>query len=88
MDLAGVTSALHARLPELGERMAQRIRSAVPAYQDESLIPFDSLRRSCTANADLVLSHFHRADTPDPSPARDTGRVRAEQGMQIGRAHV
>ncbi|MGW2889843.1 PucR family transcriptional regulator [Streptomyces griseoruber] len=83
MDLSGVTSALHARLPELGERMAQRIRSAVPAYQDESLIPFDSLRRSCTANADLVLSHFHRTDTPDPSPARETGRVRAEQGMPL-----
>ncbi|WP_340384310.1 helix-turn-helix domain-containing protein [Streptomyces sp. SS7] len=83
MDLSGVTSALHARLPELGERMARRIRSAVPAYQDESLIPFDSLRRSCTANADLVLSHFHRTDTPDPRPARDTGRVRAEQGMPL-----
>ncbi|KUO07945.1 transcriptional regulator, Fis family protein [Streptomyces sp. DSM 15324] len=78
-----MTSALHARLPELGERMARRIRSAVPAYQDESLIPFDSLRRSCAANADLVLSHFHRTDTPDPRPARDTGRVRAEQGMPL-----
>ncbi|MFF5184487.1 PucR family transcriptional regulator [Streptomyces sp. NPDC000345] len=83
MDLSGVTAALHARLPELGERMAQRIRSDVEAYQDESLIPFDSLRRSCTANADLVLSHFHRAGAPDPSPARDTGRIRAEQGMPL-----
>ncbi|MFJ8111253.1 PucR family transcriptional regulator [Streptomyces sp. NPDC096132] len=83
MDLSGVASALHARLPELGERMAQRIRSDVEAYQDESLIPFDSLRRSCTANADLVLSHFHSAGAPEPSPARETGRIRAEQGMPL-----
>ncbi|MFF4352844.1 PucR family transcriptional regulator [Streptomyces sp. NPDC001530] len=83
MDLSGVASALHARLPELGERMAQRIRSDVDAYKEESLIPFDSLRRSCTANADLILSHFHRADAPDPSPARETGRLRAEQGMPL-----
>ncbi|MFI6493301.1 PucR family transcriptional regulator [Streptomyces sp. NPDC050564] len=83
MDLSGVASALLARLPELGERMAQRIRAEVDAYQDASLIPFDSLRRSCTANADLILSHFHTADAPEPSPARETGRIRAEQGMPL-----
>ncbi|MFE0730271.1 PucR family transcriptional regulator [Streptomyces antibioticus] len=83
MDLSGVASALHARLPELGELMAERIRADVDAYQDTSLIPYDSLRRSCTANADLVLSHFGRGGDPDASPARDTGRMRAEQGMPL-----
>ncbi|WP_425314610.1 PucR family transcriptional regulator [Streptomyces bicolor] len=83
MDISGVVSALHARLPELGERMAQRIRSDVDAYQDESLIPFDSLRRSCTANADLLLEQLGRAGAQDPSPARETGRIRAEQGVPL-----
>jgi hypothetical protein len=83
MDVSGVVSALHARLPQLGERIAQRIRADVEAYRDESLIPYESLRRSCTANADLVLSHFSRADAADPSPARETGRIRAEQGMPL-----
>ncbi|MFJ5775268.1 PucR family transcriptional regulator [Streptomyces sp. NPDC093094] len=83
MDLSGVASALHARLPELGERIAGRIRADVKAYQDESLIPFESLRRSCTANADLVLGHFSRTDAADPSPARETGRIRAEQGVPL-----
>nr|WP_051827774.1 helix-turn-helix domain-containing protein [Streptomyces bicolor] len=78
-----MVSALHARLPELGERMAQRIRSDVDAYQDESLIPFDSLRRSCTANADLLLEQLGRAGAQDPSPARETGRIRAEQGVPL-----
>ncbi|MER6126818.1 helix-turn-helix domain-containing protein [Streptomyces sp. NPDC001795] len=83
MDLSDVVAAIHARLPELGERMALRIRSDVDSYTDESLIPFDSLRRSCTANADLVLSHLHRDGAPDPGPARETGRIRAEQGMPL-----
>lgn len=39
MDISGVAAALHSRLPELGERIAQRIRSDVDAYDEESLIP-------------------------------------------------
>ncbi|WP_244904957.1 PucR family transcriptional regulator [Streptomyces prasinopilosus] len=85
MDLSEVAAALHARVPELGERMALRIRSQVDAYKDDSLTPFDSLRHSCTANAALVLNHLRSADAPgpDPSPSRETGRVRAEQGMPL-----
>ncbi len=83
MNLSGVFSALHARLPQLGERMAQRIRSDVDAYKDESLIPFDSLRRSCTANADLLLNQLGHEDAQAPGPARDTGRLRAEQGVPL-----
>ncbi|MFC5219541.1 PucR family transcriptional regulator [Streptomyces coerulescens] len=78
-----MVSALHARLPELGERMAHRIRSDVDAYQSESLIPFDSLRSSCTANADLLLNQLGRVGVRDPSPARETGRLRAEQGVPL-----
>ncbi|MGW5637000.1 PucR family transcriptional regulator [Streptomyces sp. NPDC003832] len=83
MELSGVAAALLARLPELGGRMALRIRAEVDAYQDESLIPLESLRRSCTANADLILSHLHLGGTPDASSARETGRVRAEQGVPL-----
>ncbi|MFF9038243.1 PucR family transcriptional regulator [Streptomyces sp. NPDC014892] len=83
MDISGVAAALHSRLPELGERIAGRIRSDVDAYADESLIPFDSLRRSCAANADLILNHLRAGATADPSPARETGRVRAEQGVPL-----
>jgi hypothetical protein len=83
MELSDVIAAIHGRLPDLGERIAERIRADVPAYRDESLIPFDSLRRSCTANADLVLEHLRRPGVPDPGPARETGRIRAEQGMPL-----
>ncbi|WP_208036460.1 PucR family transcriptional regulator [Streptomyces cyanogenus] len=78
-----MVSALRVRLPDLGERMAQRIRSDVDAYKDESLISFDSLRHSCTANADLILNQLGRSGAQDAGPARETGRLRAEQGVPL-----
>ncbi|MFC9392932.1 PucR family transcriptional regulator [Streptomyces sp. NPDC057027] len=83
MILSGVAATLLAGLPELGERMALRIRADVEAYRDESLIPLESLRRSCTANADLILSHLRLGGPPDASSARETGRLRAEQGVPL-----
>ncbi|MGV9690342.1 PucR family transcriptional regulator [Streptomyces sp. NPDC003444] len=83
MDLSGVVAALRSRLPELAGRMALRIRAEVDAYQDETLIPLDSLRASCSANADFVLTHLRRKGAPDPEAARETGRARAEQGVPL-----
>lgn len=83
MNLSGVVSALQTRLPELGELMARRIRADVDAYKDESLISFESLRRSCTANAELLLDQFGHEGGQDPSPARETGHLRAEQGVPL-----
>ncbi|MFK0211002.1 PucR family transcriptional regulator [Streptomyces sp. NPDC090298] len=83
MILSGVAAALLAGLPELGERMALRIRAHVEAYEDEALIPLDSLRRSCTANADLILTHLRVGGAPDASSARETGRLRAQQGVPL-----
>ncbi|WP_055530318.1 PucR family transcriptional regulator [Streptomyces graminilatus] len=83
MDLTSVGAALHARLPELGERMAKRIRAEAQSYQDESLIPFDSLREYCRRNVDLLLRHFAFGTPLDVQPARETGRLRAEQGVPL-----
>ncbi|MFD7671871.1 PucR family transcriptional regulator [Streptomyces anulatus] len=63
--------------------MALRIRSDVDTYKDESLIPFDSLRRSCVANADLILTSLRHGGAPDASSARETGRTRAQQGVPL-----
>ncbi|MGW1298041.1 PucR family transcriptional regulator [Streptomyces sp. NPDC002533] len=83
MNLSGVAASLRVRLPELAEEMAQRIRSEVDAYQDGTLISLDSLRSSCSANADLVLAHLRRGSTPEAGAADETGRVRAEQGVPL-----
>ncbi|MFE1314694.1 PucR family transcriptional regulator [Streptomyces sp. NPDC058755] len=83
MSLSDVSAALLGRLPELGERMARRICAEVESYADESLIPFASLRESCTANADQLLGRFALAAEPDARPAEQTGRLRAEQGVPL-----
>ncbi|MDX2868439.1 helix-turn-helix domain-containing protein [Streptomyces scabiei] len=83
MDLSGVGAALRGRSPELGERMAQRIRAEVESYADDSLTPFASLRDSCESNADLVLRHSASGAEPDVRPAQETGRLRAEQGVPL-----
>lgn len=63
--------------------MALRIRSEVDAYKDESLVSFGSLLQSCHANADFVLMHLGRKGAPDAGAARETGRLRAEQGVPL-----
>ncbi|GHF53125.1 PucR family transcriptional regulator [Streptomyces griseosporeus] len=83
MSLSEVGAALRERLPELGVRMAERIRAEVESYANESLIPFASLRESCEGNADLVLRHFALGTEAAVRPARATGRLRAEQGVPL-----
>ncbi|MFG2881173.1 PucR family transcriptional regulator [Streptomyces sp. NPDC048297] len=83
MSLSDVSAALRVRLPDLGERMARRIRAEVESYADESLIPFASLDESCTANAEHLLGRFAIDAEPDVRPAEETGRLRAEQGVPL-----
>lgn len=83
MNLTGVGTALLARLPDLGERMAARIRAEVESYRDDSLIPDTSLVESCRHNAGLLLGHFAYGAPPDDHPARATGHLRAEQGVPL-----
>ncbi|MFE5481135.1 PucR family transcriptional regulator [Streptomyces sp. NPDC056527] len=63
--------------------MALRIRSEIDAYRDESLVPFDSLHRSCVDNADLILTSLRHGDALDARSARETGRARAQQGVPL-----
>ncbi|WP_234367301.1 MULTISPECIES: PucR family transcriptional regulator [Streptomyces] len=83
MGLSNVGAALRTRLPELGRRMAERIRVEVDSYADEALIPFTSLRESCEGNADLLLARFAFGASPDVGAAQQTGRLRAEQGVPL-----
>ncbi|MFH9861322.1 PucR family transcriptional regulator [Streptomyces sp. NPDC017202] len=83
MGLSEVAAALRVRLPELGETMARRIRADVESYTDETLIPYASLRDSCTANADMVLGHLAFGTEADVRSAHETGHLRAEQGVPL-----
>ncbi|MFI2200171.1 PucR family transcriptional regulator [Streptomyces sp. NPDC020192] len=86
MGLQNVGAALRERLPELGVRMAERIRAEVESYADDALIPFASLRESCEDNSDLLLGRFAYGTEPEVGAALQTGRLRAEQGVPLADA--
>ena len=82
MGLEGVAAAMRGRLDEVCERMAARLRAELTPYADEALVSDKSLRKSCERNVRHVLTHFISGDA-DVSPARQTGRIRAEQGVPL-----
>ncbi|MET9793448.1 PucR family transcriptional regulator [Streptomyces canus] len=83
MDLSGVASVLQERLHEISEALAVRIRAEVDSYADDSVVPRESLRLSVERNARVVLAYFAEGSEPDSRPARETGRIRAEQGVPL-----
>ncbi|MEU6802678.1 PucR family transcriptional regulator [Streptomyces neyagawaensis] len=83
MDLSGVASLLQERLPEFSEALEVRIRAEVDSYADDSVVPGESLRLSLERNARVVLAYFAKGSEPDTRPARETGRIRAEQGVPL-----
>ncbi|MFJ2026525.1 PucR family transcriptional regulator [Streptomyces sp. NPDC087897] len=78
-----VASALLARTPDLGNRLALRMRSDIESYGNEKQISFASIRTSCTRNLRLMLQHFTTTDPVDVGPPTETGRLRAEQGVPL-----
>ncbi|PBC77059.1 PucR-like helix-turn-helix protein [Streptomyces sp. TLI_235] len=86
MDLPGVASMLQERLDEIAEALVPRIRAEVDSYADEVVVPRGSLRLSLERNAQVVLAYFAEGREPDTGPARETGRIRAEQGVPLGDA--
>ncbi|MEU6510895.1 helix-turn-helix domain-containing protein [Streptomyces sp. NPDC046942] len=86
MDLSGVASVLQERLHEISEALAVRIRAEVDSYADDSVVPRESLRLSVERNARVVLAYFAEGSEPDSRPARETGQIRAEQGVPLADA--
>ncbi|KUJ41293.1 transcriptional regulator, Fis family protein [Streptomyces albus subsp. albus] len=78
-----MASALLERAPELGDRMARRIRSEVAFYSSDEGIPFQSLSSSCRRNLELVYGHLADGTRPDLTPALETGRRSALDGTPL-----
>ncbi|MFE7797414.1 PucR family transcriptional regulator [Nocardia sp. NPDC057440] len=78
-----VAAALLERIDDLGLRLALRFRAEIESYGTDALVPFESIRISCTRNLRLMVRHF-TSDVPiDTGPPRETGRIRAEQGVPL-----
>lgn len=78
-----VAAVLLDRIDDLGLRLAQRFRVELESYRNETQVPFDSIRTSCTRNLTLMLRHFTSTAPVDREPPRETGRLRAQQGVPL-----
>ncbi|MEU1309076.1 helix-turn-helix domain-containing protein [Streptomyces cinnamoneus] len=82
-EVAPAAALLLARAPELGGRMARRIRAEVAYYGSEERVPSEELDASCRGNAELVLGQLVDGRGADLAPARDTGREHARRGAPL-----
>jgi hypothetical protein len=76
-----IVQAVQERLPGLLERLAQRIRSEVPIYQD--VVDAAEHRMSVHANVEYVLGGLLGGDIGDLAAPMATGRARAAQGLPL-----
>ncbi|MGV9666322.1 PucR family transcriptional regulator [Nocardia niigatensis] len=82
-EVVEVADKLLERIDDLGLRLAQRFLIELDTYRNEAQVPFDSIRTSCTRNLALMLRHFTTDAPADPEPPKETGRLRAQQGVPL-----
>ncbi|MFI1917021.1 PucR family transcriptional regulator [Nocardia sp. NPDC020380] len=78
-----VADMLLGRIDDLGLRLAQRFLAELDTYRNEAQVPFGTIRTSCTRNLTLMLRHFTSTAPVDPEPPKETGRLRARQGVPL-----
>lgn len=80
VELAGL---LLENIDDLGLRLARRFLVELDTYRNEAQVPFATIRTSCTRNLTLMLRHFTTTAPVDPEPPKETGRLRALQGVPL-----
>ncbi|MFE5476370.1 PucR family transcriptional regulator [Nocardia sp. NPDC056541] len=81
--IVDVAAALLARIDDLGLQLARRFVDELETYRNENQVPFDTIHISCTRNLTLMVQHFTTAEPVDPEPPKETGRLRAQQGVPL-----
>ncbi|MFC9929815.1 PucR family transcriptional regulator [Streptomyces sp. NPDC127190] len=82
--IAPVAAVLLGRAPDLGLRMARRIRAEVGYYGGRGPVAFEELTASCRRNAELVFGQLADGCPAGPEAARETGRRAAREGAPLG----
>lgn len=80
--IAKLVAEVERRLPDLDVLVTDQILTAMELYRSGSLIPREDLRRSVEDNLRAVVRALSEP-APDLTPARETGRRRAEQGVPV-----
>jgi len=57
-EIAALAKSMTARLPELADQLAERIRQAVDVYGAGVVVPLDDLRTSCKNHLEFLLGQL------------------------------
>jgi len=82
-ELAEVAASVRRRLPDLVDRVVQRIMAEIEFYRDQEVISLRDLRDSVGRNLDAMVGQLTADRPPDLSAPHATGRRRAEQGTPL-----
>jgi hypothetical protein len=82
-EIAEIAGSVTSRLPELVDRVVQRILAEIEFYRDRDVIGLEDLRASVAGNLESMVGELTADRPPDVSAPRATGRRRAEQGTPL-----
>jgi hypothetical protein len=82
-EIAEVAGLITARLPDLVDRVVQRISTEIEFYRDRDVVGLEDLRGSVRSNLESMVTQLTSDRPPDVTAPRATGRRRAEQGTPL-----
>jgi PucR C-terminal helix-turn-helix domain/GGDEF-like domain len=82
-ELAEVAGLVVARLPDLIDRVVQRVLAEIEFYRGSDAVGLDDLRDSVRSNLESMAGQLTTDQPPDLSAPHATGRQRARQGVPL-----
>jgi PucR-like helix-turn-helix protein/diguanylate cyclase with GGDEF domain len=82
-EIAALATSMTARVPELADQLAERIRQAGEVYGPGAPVPLDDLRTSCRNHLEFLFSRLTEPGPVDLTVPLATGRRRADQGAPL-----
>jgi phosphoglycolate phosphatase-like HAD superfamily hydrolase len=82
-EIAEIAGSVRTRLPQLVDRVVQRILAEIDFYRDREVVSLPDLRDSVGSNLESMVAQLTTGRPPDLSAPRTTGRRRAEQGTPL-----
>ncbi|MFC5996556.1 PucR family transcriptional regulator [Pseudonocardia hispaniensis] len=82
-DVAALARRLALRLDPLADKLTRRIRAEIDFYREGAVIGPEELWRNVRHNLGYTLTQLTSAEPADLTPARETGRLRAEAGVPL-----
>ena len=84
-EIGALAASMTARLPQLADHLAERIRKAIDAYGPDAVIPLDDRRASCRNHLEFLFGQLTQPGPVDLTVPRATGQRRADQGVPDAR---